>query len=188
MPALRRPHLPGQRSAVEHGPQTVSQARLARRVRHASHLRPVQPNPMVRQTAGPAMNPFRRVSGHAMGWALLLALAAGLAACGAPSTAPAPTPVIYAPTSAPPTPPPETVMVEGGPGAFDLTLLDAHGGFPPPWPWQPVSGPGGPPYLATLAPGQSLTSTQIFQVIGPAPGYDLWADVRFARVSQTNAQ
>lgn len=83
---------------------------------------------------------------------------------------------------------PETVMLEGGgpDGPFGQTLLDAQGHFPPPWPWQPVSFPGGPPYLQAIAPGQSLTRTLTFQVVGPAPSYDLWVDVEFARVSLTN--
>ena len=81
---------------------------------------------------------------------------------------------------------PDTVILCCGPGAFGLTLLDTQGHWPPPWPWQPANFVGGPPYEVTLAAGQSITSTQVFHVVGPAPAYALWVDTRFSRASLNN--
>src|SRR5258708_2400758 len=79
---------------------------------------------------------------------------------------------------------PDTVGVTGGPAVFGLTLLDEQGHWPPAWPWQPLSlVSGGRPRVQPLAPGQSLTSTQVFYVAGAAPGYALWVDTRFSRAS-----
>jgi hypothetical protein len=81
---------------------------------------------------------------------------------------------------------PDTVVMCCGPGVAGLTFLDAQGHWPPPWPWQPSNFVGGPPYIQTLAPGQSITTTQVFYVGGAASSYALWVDTRFSRASLSN--
>jgi hypothetical protein len=82
---------------------------------------------------------------------------------------------------------PETIFVEGGLSPFAATLLDAQGREPLPWPWWPLSFPGRA-YLQALAPGQAVTGTITFHVVGTVPNYAFWVETRFSRASPVNPQ
>ena len=81
---------------------------------------------------------------------------------------------------------PETLFVNGGDDLGWTTLLDAQGREPPPWPWAPISVPSVRIYQQALAPGQSVTGTLVFHVVGPAPTYAFWTATQFSRPSPAN--
>jgi hypothetical protein len=82
---------------------------------------------------------------------------------------------------------PEALFIDGdGRNLAGITLLDAQGRPPDPWPYSWFWMMSGPPYLIKLEPGQQVDATLQFQIPpggqNPAPAYTLWAETRFSRV------